>query len=249
MEVEAHAVAHALGVVLDGARFRIDAHDRGLVVARHRDVLRVADIEIQLAVGPHRQVLPEVPGLVGGVEVVDHDTPFARIVEPGLDVVVAGDAVAFGHIQRALVEDDAVGRLLALEDGLDLALAGVVDDGIHVRQVAVADEHRALVAQRQGARFGDAVDPDLDLESFRHAQLVDRQFAGRAAGQVRGEGVQGGFFLLRRHALFPGRRGRRLLRGNMCAETQHRCQAGEPESAFHVFPPFARVSDMATPFF
>ena len=45
---------------------------------------------------------------------------------------VGGDAMALGYIKRALVEDDAVGHFLALEDGLDFALAAVVNNCVNV---------------------------------------------------------------------------------------------------------------------
>ena len=106
--------------------------DRRLHVGRHDDVAGRADVEVQLAVRAHREEFPEVAGLLLRIEVVDHDLGLGRIVEPVLDAVVARDAVALGDVQRALAERDAVGRVQALQDRLDLALAAVVDDRVDV---------------------------------------------------------------------------------------------------------------------
>jgi hypothetical protein len=107
-----------------------------------------------------------------------------------LDAFVAGDAVALGDVQRALAEDDAIGRIHALQDRLHFALAAAVDHRVDVLRNPVADEYRALVAERERTRLGHAVGPDLDLEAGRHLESVDRQVLGRAAGQVRRERVQ-----------------------------------------------------------
>src|SRR6185295_20122322 len=105
---------------------------------------RRADVEVQLAVGAHRQVLPEVAGLAVRIDVLDHDLARARTVELVLDAVVARDLAALGDEERALPEDDAVGRILSGEDRLHLALAALADHRVDVLGVAVADEQRAL---------------------------------------------------------------------------------------------------------
>src|SRR6185436_13847771 len=96
-------------------------------------------------------------------------------IELALDAVVARDAAALGDVQRTFVEDDAVRRIEAFQDRLDLALAALVGHRIDVLRVAVADEHRAVVAERERARFGDAVHPGLDLEAARNLERVERQ--------------------------------------------------------------------------
>ncbi len=93
-------------------------------------------------------------GLGRRIEVVDHDFPLGRIVQAALDAVVARDAPALGDVERALAERHAVGRLHALEDLLHLALAAAIDDGINVGEIAVADEHGAVVAEGERARLG-----------------------------------------------------------------------------------------------
>jgi hypothetical protein len=80
--------------------------------------------------------------------------PSPGAVELALDPVVAFDAAALGDVQGALAENDAVGRVLAAEDCLHLALAALADHRVDVLAVAVADEQRALVAHGHRARLG-----------------------------------------------------------------------------------------------
>ena len=227
--VEADRVAHAARVDLHHAGLGIDAVDRRLRVGRHDDVARRADVEVELAVGAGREELPEVAGLLRGIEVVDHHLRLGRVGEPVLDALVGRDAVALGHVERAVVEGDAVRRVQALEDLEDRALAVAVDDRVDVLQVAVADEDRALVAEGERARLGDAVGVDLDLEAGGELELVERELAGGAAGEDGGEGVEGGGGLVGGAALLPGggggrSRGRRGLRVD---------GSGEPEGSEH----------------
>jgi hypothetical protein len=49
------------------------------------------------------------PAWLVGVQVVDDHLARARVVQAAFNIVEAGDAVALGHIQGALVKDDAVG--------------------------------------------------------------------------------------------------------------------------------------------
>src|SRR5439155_540245 len=58
--VEAHAVTHAVRPVLEAGAVGIHPRDVGVRVGRDADVARRADVEIELAVGPERQVLPAV---------------------------------------------------------------------------------------------------------------------------------------------------------------------------------------------
>jgi hypothetical protein len=109
--VEADRVANAAGVDLGDAGLRVDAVDRRLEVRRHDDVPRRADVVVELAVGAHREELPEVAGLLRGIEVVDHDARLRRAGELVLDAVVRRDAVALGDVERAVLEGDAVRRV------------------------------------------------------------------------------------------------------------------------------------------
>ena len=151
-------------------------------------------------------------GLLRRVEVVDHHPRLRRAGEPVLDAFVGGDAVALGDVERAVVEGDAVRRVEAAQHLGDGALAALVDDRVDVLQVAVADEHRSLVAERERARLGDAIGVDLDLEAGRDLELVERQLAGGAAGEDGGEGVEGRRGLVGRATLLPRWRRRRRRR-------------------------------------
>src|SRR5258708_18717283 len=66
-----YALAYALRVVLEHPLVRVNPHDRCLHIGGHHDIPGRADVEIELAVGTHPEDLPEVAGLLSGVEVVD----------------------------------------------------------------------------------------------------------------------------------------------------------------------------------
>src|SRR5207344_1785083 len=132
-----------------------------------------------------REEFPEVAGLSRWIEVIDDDLALGWIIQFVLDAVVARDAIALGDEERALAERDTVRRVEALEDGLDFALAATIDDCVDVLREAVAHEHRALVAERERTRLGNAVNPHFHLESRRHLEFVDRQLACRSAGHLR----------------------------------------------------------------
>src|SRR5438105_12928432 len=124
-------------------------------------------------------------GLSLRIEAVDYNLGLRRIVQLVLDAVVACYSIALGDVERALAERDSVRRVEALENGLDLALAAAIDHRVNVLSEAVAHEHRALVAERERARLGNAIGPDFHLESRRHFQLVDRKLARRSACHLR----------------------------------------------------------------
>ena len=95
-----------------------------------------------------------------------------RLVEVVLDLVVARDLLGRRHVERAIVELDAVGQLELLGDDLGGALALVAGDRIDLAgHEQRAHEHRALVAAAQAARIEDAALVDLDLEAGRGREL------------------------------------------------------------------------------
>ena len=64
-------------------------------------------------------------------------------------------------------------------DDFDVALSVLVDDGVDFVAHAIADEnHGAVIVLRQRSRVGDAACVNLKLETFRHFELVERQFVG-----------------------------------------------------------------------
>src|SRR6266446_5582913 len=117
MPVETDRLAHTLRIVLQRARYGIRPHDHRLHVSGHGDVLRRADVEVELSVGTEREELPEMAGLSRRVEAVDDDLGLRRIVQLVLDAVVTRDAIALGDVERALVERDSVRGVEALENG------------------------------------------------------------------------------------------------------------------------------------
>ena len=66
----------------------------------------------------------------------------------------------------------------------------LVDDGIDLVELAVADEHRPLVAEPQRARIGDAAGIDLDLEALGQLELRDRQLVRRRRERRRRDAAQ-----------------------------------------------------------
>src|ERR1700730_8535481 len=164
------------------------------------------------------------------IEAVDHDLALRWIVQFVLYAIVARNAIALGNVERALAERDSIRRVEALENGLDLALAVSINHRVHVLGEAVAHEHGALVAERERARLGNAIDPDFHLESCRHFQLVDRKPARRPACHLRRKRVQGRLRLLWWTALLPrwrcgrcGRLRRRSCRWGWLRERRRGC--------------------------
>src|SRR5439155_24117934 len=127
MKVHAYRVAYAMRHRLKDAGVRIDAIDGRFVIRRHDDVAGRADVEVELAVRPQGEELPEVARRLIRVEVVDNHLRLRRIVEAVLDAVIARDATALGDEQRAVVEDQPVRRVEVLEQDLRLALAAFLD--------------------------------------------------------------------------------------------------------------------------
>ena len=209
MPVEAHAVAHAVGEVLEAAAVGVHARDIGVGVRRDANIARRADIEVELAVRPEGQVLPAVR-LIARQDVVDH-LHGRRIVELVLDAGHLRDPRDLRDVERAVLEGHAVGQIEALGDHLHLALAALVHHRVDIARHAAADEQRALVAPGHGAGIVDPVRPQLRLEAGRHLDLGDRDLARRLRRRRLGDrrecriGQVGGLPLL------PGRG--RLRRG------------------------------------
>ncbi len=78
------------------------------------------------------------------IELVGQIDRLAEIVELVLDVVVAKHLVDGEHVERAVLDCETVGLGQSLQDGLDLALAVLVDDGIDAPELPRAHEDRAL---------------------------------------------------------------------------------------------------------
>src|SRR2546422_4889703 len=188
MPVEAHAVPHAVGEVLEAGAVGIDARDVGVGVGRDADVAGRADVEVELAVRPEGQVLPAMRH-VAGQDVVDHFHG-RRIVQLALDARHLGDPRDLGDVERPVLEGYAIGQVEALGDDLDLALPALVHDRVDVAGDAAAHEERALVAPGHGARVVDPARPHRDLEAGWDLDLVDLELTERRGCRRLGDGRQ-----------------------------------------------------------
>ncbi len=142
---------------------RMCAYFSGIGLA---DVAGRAHRHVELAVGADLDELPAVRHVARELVVDLHRR--GRIVELGLDVVVAGDLLRGRHVERALVELDPVREHQLLGDHLDLTLAALVDERVDLaRSEQRADEDGALVALPQPARVEDLGREQLDLEPGR----------------------------------------------------------------------------------
>src|SRR5262249_2647778 len=73
----------------------------------------------------------------------------------------------------AILEGEPVRHRQPLDDGLDLTLAVLFDDGIDAPDRARADKHGALVTHNHGPTAGMAARPDLGLEARWQLDLVE----------------------------------------------------------------------------
>ena len=115
----------------------------------------------------------------------DVDRLDVRVV---LDVVEAQELVDRGHVERPVPERDPgwLGQLL--HHRADGAVIAVIGDFVDPARGAGTDVELALVPARHLAGPGETVRPELDLESLRKRNLVERDVARRGDGALDGEG-------------------------------------------------------------
>lgn len=170
---EADRVADAVGEDLAVAAVGIQAGEARVDrVIAEADVARRANGHVELPVGTEVDELPAVMAV--GREVVADDDRCGRIVEVGLDVVVACDPRILSDVEVAVMHRDTVRRVETVgddDDALAAAVAVLVADGPDAVVGAGADEDRALRAERQRAGVGD-LGVDLDGEAGRHLQVA-----------------------------------------------------------------------------
>ncbi len=94
------------------------------------DIAVGADLDVELAVRSERGVFPVVMDFRREIELVGEIDRVSRIVELVLDIVVTQHLVDGEHIERAVLEGEAVGLGQSLQQDLDLALAVLFGDGI-----------------------------------------------------------------------------------------------------------------------
>src|SRR5262249_956057 len=149
VEVEADRVTHTERIRLGAGAVGIDAADLGVGRRRLADITGRADIDVELVVGPDRHELPAVRAVVARVAV--DDVRLRRLVEVVLDFFEFRPLRAFGDVERAVLEGEAVRSVETGGDDESFAFAAARDHGIDLVAVAVADEHGALVAEPQRA--------------------------------------------------------------------------------------------------
>ena len=182
MPVESDRVAHAAGEHFEPRAIGLHAEDRRvarIVLLLVADIARSADRNVEQAVGSEGdELLPVMPVLR---QLVVHHDRLARRLELRLDVVELHDAVDLADVERAVAECDAARLVQALRNRHDLigpVVAVPIDNGVDRvagGPVAAADEDRAFAAEGHLAGVGDAGGKQLDLESRRHLDLVERQ--------------------------------------------------------------------------
>ena len=80
-------------------------------------------------------------------KVVVDDHGLRRVVEAVLDLFELRNLGTFGNVERAIVESETVWPVQAGGDDFYLAFSLPIDDRIDFVELAVADEHGALVAE------------------------------------------------------------------------------------------------------
>ena len=145
IEIEPNRVAHAAGDRLHAAAVEIHAHDLRIGLRRQANITRRADIDVELVIGPERHELPAVRLVVR--EAVVDDDGLGRIGDIIFDIFELRDLGAFGDIERAVVEGEAVGPIQTGRNDEEFAFTALFDHGIHFVENSVADEDGALVAE------------------------------------------------------------------------------------------------------
>src|SRR5262245_3235129 len=154
VEIKPDRIADSAHMGFRPAAVEVHAPDLSVGVGRKADVTGRPDVDVELVVGSHRDEFPTVRLVVGEL-IVDNDG-LRRIIEVVFDLFELRNFGAFGDVERALVEGEAVRPVQARGDDLELAFSILLDDGVNLVEEAVADEDRALLAEPQRARIRHA---------------------------------------------------------------------------------------------
>ncbi len=183
MPVEAEGVAHALRHHLGAGAVEIDPANLAVGIGRDAIVAGQADRHVEPVVGADGDELPAVGLLLG--EIVVDDDGGRGIVEIVFDVLNLGDLRQLGDVERTVLVGEPVGPVEAGGDDFHLRPAVPAHDGVDLVEQAGAGEHRALVADAQRTRIGDATRIDLDLEAPGQLERIDRELVqGRGLGRA-----------------------------------------------------------------
>ena len=188
--------------------------DAGIDLAR---VAVRADLDVDLPVGTERSVFPVVMHGIRQSEFLGQVDRRAGVVELVFDVVVTQHAIDREHVERTLMECQAIRLREALREDLGLAPVTLVGNRIDAADHPRAHEDRAFVATNHGPRAGMPTRPHLGLETGRQLDLVDRQFVCGGRNRRHRNRLQPRVLLaLRRVGLVHRAETRRRLRKGRC---------------------------------
>src|SRR5260370_4549044 len=188
MPVHADDLANAGRNDFEPAAVQIEAVDLGIPLGRHADVAGCADLEVEFFVGTDREIFTAVRLIRR--QIAEDDGRLRRVVELVFDVVDFRDLGQLRDVERALVQDDAVGAIKPGGDDLDLARPALVHDGVDLVLKAARDEYRALFAEPKRTRVINAARIDLYRKSLRRLELVHRKLFGRGRDRRRRDGPE-----------------------------------------------------------
>jgi hypothetical protein len=189
VEDETDGVADAARVDLVAAAIEVHAHDRAVVLLRLADVARRAERHVQLVVRADDNVSPLM--VAARLEAIAHHDRRGRILQPILDPVEADDPLHLGHVERAVVERDAVRLIEILDDRQHFVGAAIVigvANSVDGARIALSgqlaertDEQRAFRAERHRPRRRKALGIQGNREARRQTHRFELHRRRRAA--------------------------------------------------------------------
>src|SRR5262245_33459289 len=226
MPIHADDLADAMGVDFKALTIETDTVDLGVPLWRYADVAGRANLEAKLLVGAAGEVFPTVRLILR--QIAQDDGWLRWVVEVVLDVLYLGDLVKLGNVECALVQGDTVRPVQAGGYDLHLALAVLLDNGVHLILHATRNEHRVFVSLPQRPSIGNAGGVDLDPEAGFDLQLVEGQLVRRGRQRRWENGRELGIGDARRLTLLPGRW---RLRGLLCVDFRYGRGGQKPAQA------------------
>ncbi len=160
-------------------------------------------------------------------------------VEPALDVVVAQQARALRHVQRAVAEGDAVRVLQIASDGDDavsFVATAAVDHRVDVSRAASADEEDSAGTQHHLAGVRDVLGVDGDVEARRELDAIEMQRGAPGSRRDAAGGQQRRPQLCTAHRSPPGRRPASVVRGGSSPGLTAGWRMPRPRQLRHALP-------------
>src|SRR5262249_61580723 len=134
-------------------------------LGRKADVTGRSDVDVELVVGAHRDEFPSMRLVVG--ELIVDDDGLGWIVEIVLDLFELRNFGAFGGVERAGMEGEAVRPIQARGDDFELSFSIRLADGVDLVEESGAGRDRAPVAGPRRTRVWRAARAPLSLGSYR----------------------------------------------------------------------------------